>query len=137
MCVWSVIQTTSASSSGDARSVLSAKFNNFCQMFSYVLFFYIWKSFFRIKVCILMSVWMNWTLCREQRKFFISHYLSFYHFLVQYGVWSCQVITIFDWYKNFAVCTHEISIWRHVENTNKQCRVVRIRLRHQVKYKNV
>jgi len=33
----------------------------------------------------------------------------------------------------FAVCTYEISIWRHVENMNKQCRVVRIRLTHQIK----
>jgi len=30
-------------------------------------------------------------------------------FLVQYGVWNCQIMTIFDWYKIFAVCTYKIS----------------------------
>jgi len=66
---------------------------------------------------------------------FLFH-INFIIFRRQYG-WSCQVVTIFAQYKSFAVCTYKISIWRHVEDTNKQCRVVRIRLRHQIKYENI
>jgi len=54
---------------------------------------------------------------KTKKIFYFTLILSF---LVQYGVWNCQVITICDWYKNFAVCTYKISIWRHVEDTNKQ-----------------
>jgi len=52
--------------------------------------------------------------------------------MVSEAVKSCNNI----YYKSSAVCTHEISIWRHIKDTNK-CRVVRIRLRHQIKYENV
>jgi len=73
------------------------------------------------------------------RKFVISinFIISRRQYDMIWDVWSCQVVTVFAQYKSFAVCTHEISIWRHVKNTDKQCRVVRIRLRHQIKYENV
>jgi len=38
-----------------SRSVLSAKLTNFCQMFSYVLLFYIWKSFSRMHINISLQ----------------------------------------------------------------------------------
>jgi len=64
---------------------------------------------------------------RTKEIFYFTLILSFFSPIWR---WSYQVITIFDWYKNFAIYTHEISIWRH-----EQCRVIRIK--HQIKYENV
>jgi len=120
-------------------------------------------------------------LYAENEENFLFH-INFIISRHQYGVWSCQAVTIFVQYKSSAICIHkirsgavwsrcnwppathsawtvesltgcykwlwsiatwtngtlpEINIWRHVEDTNKQCWVIRIRLRHQIKYKNV
>jgi len=42
-----------------------------------------------------------------------ENFLFYINFIIsrrQYGVWNCQVVTIFAQYKSSAVCTHEISI---------------------------
>jgi len=37
-------------------------------------------------------------------------------------------MTIFAQYKGSAVCTHEINIWRHIRNANKQVELLKLNL---------
>jgi len=82
-------------------------------------------SFSRIKTYVLIRVWNVKFMPRTKKNFKLGIY---YHFLIKYGVSSCQLVTICTWHRNCATCNHEIGDSKHEDYTNKQQEFLRLDL---------